>query len=77
MVRSVDSLKAFMARGGRDDSHRLLPHVIVIGAGKGGGGTSALAGLVAVHAEQRGTTVEIRHPGFRDRAGPAPRSSSA
>jgi MinD-like ATPase involved in chromosome partitioning or flagellar assembly len=57
MARSVDSLKAFMAKGGRDDSYRLLPHVVVFGAGKGGVGTSALAGLAALHAARRGSEV--------------------
>lgn len=56
-MRSVDSLKAFMAKGGRDGSHRILPHVVVLGAGKGGVGTSALAGLVALHASRRGSEV--------------------
>lgn len=57
MGRPVDSLKAFMARGGRDASHRLMAHVAVFGAGKGGVGTSALAGLVALSAARRGSRV--------------------
>lgn len=56
MPRSVESLKAFMAGSGRNTS-RVYPGVVVFGAGKGGVGTSTLAGLTAVHAARRGASV--------------------
>lgn len=57
-MHSVDSLKAFVAAGGgRDASHRVVAGVVVFGAGKGGVGTSMLAGLVALQAARRGATV--------------------
>lgn len=57
MNRSLDALKAFVAGSGRDSSHRSFPGVVVFGAGKGGVGTSAVAGLVALGAARQGATV--------------------
>jgi len=55
--RSLDSLKAFVAGSGSDASHRMFPGVVVFGAGKGGVGTSAAAGLVALAAARQGASV--------------------
>ncbi|NJD17711.1 MAG: MinD/ParA family protein [Gemmatimonadetes bacterium] len=57
MHSTVDSLKAFLAGTGRDLPQGGCPHAIVLGAGKGGVGTSALAGLLAIHAGARGMSV--------------------
>ncbi|MDH5588456.1 MAG: P-loop NTPase [Gemmatimonadota bacterium] len=57
MTRSVDSLKAFMGSSGRDDTFRPTPGVVVVGAGKGGVGTSVVSALLAVDAARRGARV--------------------
>lgn len=57
MIRGVDSLKAFVGQGGDDDAHVRHPHVTVLGAGKGGVGTSALAALAALALARAGASV--------------------
>lgn len=57
MIRSVDSLRAMVGQGGGDDSHRFRPHVAVLGAGKGGVGTSTLAALLGIQAAATGASV--------------------
>jgi MinD-like ATPase involved in chromosome partitioning or flagellar assembly len=56
LIRSVDTLRA-LAAGGQDDSHRRKEPVTVFGAGKGGVGTSTLAGLAALHLSRQGANV--------------------
>lgn len=56
MTRTVDSLRALVS-GGHDDSHRRMEPVTVFGAGKGGVGTSTLAGLAALHLSRQGLRV--------------------
>lgn len=59
MSRSLEDLRAFVSgRGGRrEGDERKLPAVHVIGAGKGGVGTSTLAALWALAAVERGGRV--------------------
>ncbi len=57
MADPVDSLKAFVARSPRDSGYRHHPAVVVFGAGKGGVGTSTLAGMTALHAAAQGASV--------------------
>ncbi len=52
----MDSLKTFLAGSGRGIP-RLLPHVVVFGAGKGGVGTSTLVGLAGLHIARGGASV--------------------
>ncbi len=56
MPGSLESLKAFLSGSGRAAS-RLLPGVVVFGAGKGGVGTSALSGMVGLHLARHGASV--------------------
>lgn len=55
MVRYA--LKALVNGNGRDVSHRLMRGVVVLGAGKGGVGTSTLTALVALAAARNGASV--------------------
>ena len=57
MNRSVESLKAFMAGSRRESTLRPVRGVLVVGAGKGGVGTSVVAGLLAVAAARSGAQV--------------------
>ncbi len=57
MSRSVESLKAFMAGSRREATFRPVRGVIVVGAGKGGVGTSVVAGLLAIAAARSGERV--------------------
>lgn len=54
MTGSLDTLKAFVAKNGRALPFEPRPGVVVLGAGKGGVGTSTLAALLAVSAAGRG-----------------------
>lgn len=56
MTRSVDSLRAFMA-GARPAPFDPRPGVVVVGAGKGGVGTSTVSALLALTAARRGENV--------------------
>ncbi|HSW31135.1 MAG TPA: cellulose synthase operon protein YhjQ/BcsQ [Longimicrobiales bacterium] len=57
MTRGVESLRAFAGQGGHDGGHRRRPHVTVVGAGKGGVGTSSLAALVGLQMARAGAAV--------------------
>ena len=57
MTRTMDSLKAFVARNGRGTRTELRPGVLVVGAGKGGVGTSTVSALMALSAAERGLRV--------------------
>ncbi len=53
----VDSLKAFVAGTGRGAQIEPRPGVVVVGAGKGGVGTSTIAALAAMAGAERGLRV--------------------
>ena len=55
--RPVDSLRAFVGTGSRTHEHHHAPGVIVVGAGKGGVGTSVVSALLAVEASRNGERV--------------------
>lgn len=57
MNRSVESLKAFVSGAERPSSWRPVPGVVVVGAGKGGVGTSLISTLLAVEAARAGESV--------------------
>lgn len=54
MTGSLETLKAFVAKHGRALPFEPRPGVVVLGAGKGGVGTSTVAALLAVAAAARG-----------------------
>ena len=57
MTRSMDSLKAFVARNGGGLRIEPRPGVLIVGAGKGGVGTSTVSALMALGAAERGLRV--------------------
>lgn len=57
MNHSVESLKAFVAASQRPSTWRAVPGVVVVGAGKGGAGTSLIATLLGVEAARVGEQV--------------------
>lgn len=57
MNRSIESLKAFVAMSDRPSAWTPTAGVIVVGAGKGGVGTSVLAAMMGVAAAREGERV--------------------
>ncbi len=57
MAGDLDSLRDYLGRSGVGPRWEAIPGVVVIGAGKGGVGTSTVASLLALAASQEGRKV--------------------
>lgn len=57
MTSSLESLRAYLGSGGEGSRWTPTPGVVVLGSGKGGVGTSTVAGLMALVAAQEGRQV--------------------